>query len=277
MKKPNETKEIQNKLLEIIEFIDNICKKNNIEYFLAYGTCIGAIRHKGFIPWDDDLDIVMTYRNYMKFREIMNKQTSKYIFQTPIDDNEYNMPFGKVRDCTTTYIQKGNEYSNMNQGLYVDIFPLVGYPTRKISRIMFKINRSLAMYPFVNMINNPLLKQVANIIYRILGKRRMFKIFNKKITKYSCEEAKELISVYAETIEKEINEKEIYGTPKMVKFESLNLPIPEKYDIYLTKIYGNYMEIPSKEEIEKCEHEIVFMDLNKSYKEYLNERPWVKK
>ena len=251
------------------KFVDKICKDNNIQYYLMYGTCLGAVRHKGFIPWDDDFDVGMTYENYLKFIKVMENQNSKYVIQTIDNDKEYNRLYAKVRDTATTYIEKGNESRNMIQGLYIDIFPIVGFPNNKFLQKKFKFERAMAMYPYTNMIKNKVMNIVAKVIYFGRDFKKVSKKYQKRIVKYDVNSCDLVISICSNYYEKEIMNKEIYGNPSIVKFEDTNFPIPEKNDLYLTKIYGNYMEIPSKEQIEKMQHPVYKIDLENSYKKYI--------
>lgn len=269
MKDKKQLKEIQGKLLEMAIFIDEICKKNNIEYYLAYDTCLGAIRHNGFIPWDDDYDIVMTYDNYQKFIKVMELQKSKYVIQTIYNDPEYNRQFAKVRNLETTYIECGNENRNMIQGLYIDVFPLVGYPNGKIKQLIFKINRALAMYPYSNMINNKFMNILVKIIYLRTNSKKISHFYEKKIVKYDTQKTDLWMSVFGDDYEKNILNKEIYGKPILADFNGHKFPVPQKSHEYLTITYGDYMKIPSKEKIESMQHHVYKMDLNKSYKDYI--------
>ena len=269
MKDNKELREIQDKLLEIAIFIDNICKENNIEYYLMYGTCLGAVRHKGFIPWDDDFDIGMTYDNYLKFINVMENQNSKYVIQTIDNDEEYNRLFAKVRDTETTYIEIGNENRNMIQGLYVDVFPIVGFPNNKFLQKKFKLDRAMAMYPYTNMIKNKFVNFIAKVIYFGKNPKKVSKFFEKQVVKYSAEKCQFILSVFDNQYEENIMDKKTYGKPKQVKFEKFLFPIPENSEAYLTKIYGDYMKIPSKKEIANMQHPVYKIDLETSYKKYM--------
>ncbi len=269
MKSESDLKKIQNKLLEIAKFIDIICKDNNIDYYLIYGSCLGGVRHKGFIPWDDDFDIGMTYHNYLKFIEVMEKQNSKYVIQTIDNDKEYNRLFAKVRDTETTYIEKGNENKNMIQGLYIDVFPIVGYPNNKLLQYKFKFDRAIAMYPYTNMINNKIINFIAKLIYFGKDYKEVSKKFQKKVTKYNLNKSLKWISVFGNSFNININDKKIYGKSKIVNFEDYKFPIPEKSDLYLTNTYGDYMKIPSKEQIENMQHSVYKVDLENSFKRYI--------
>ena len=110
--------------VEILDEIDRVCKKNNIEYFLIGGTLLGAIRHKGFIPWDDDLDVGMTRENYEKFINIApNELDSKYYLDNFKTNTNCHLPFSKIRKNNTTMDEEATKNFNNHKGIFVDIFP----------------------------------------------------------------------------------------------------------------------------------------------------------
>lgn len=127
MREVIEIKEIQSILLPILEYIDKVCKDNNLRYSLAFGTLIGAIRHKGFIPWDDDIDIVMPRTDFDKLIEILEKeQNKKYKILSPYDTNSFFAgQMLKVYDAETKLCEFPNKY-NLEYGAYIDVFPIDG-------------------------------------------------------------------------------------------------------------------------------------------------------
>jgi len=118
--------ELHQKLLEILEYIDKICKENNIKYSLCAGTVLGSIRHKGFIPWDDDLDVMMIRSEYNRFLECARKENNeKFFLQEERKDCPYY--FSKIRMNGTTLIEKTDvkkKWRKMHQGIFVDVFPV---------------------------------------------------------------------------------------------------------------------------------------------------------
>ena len=268
----NDIRNLQLKMLEMIKYIDELCRKNNIEYYIIFGSALGAIRHKGFIPWDDDFDIGMTYENYLKFIKVCDKQLdkAKYFLQNKDSEKEYYLSFMKLRDITTTLIEEGNKNRNITYGVYIDIFPFVGIPKNKIKRKFIEINRAFVMSADINVINNKFLSIMFQILKKILGRDKILDICTKNCIKYTCTECDDWCCIFdGDGMKINMTTKQIMGKPKYVNFEDTKLPVPEHTDEYLRHIYGNFMRIPSKEEIDKKQHTRFVLDLNHSYKEYL--------
>ena len=123
--KTDEVKKIQKCEVEILKEFDRITRKNNLRYMLVGGTLIGSIRHKGFIPWDDDIDIGMPRKDYEKFKKILNKQLDKkkYYFQDMFNTENYGMIFGKLMMKDTLLVEETNCVDREKQGIWIDIFP----------------------------------------------------------------------------------------------------------------------------------------------------------
>ena len=263
---------LQYKILEMVKYIDELCTKHNIEYYLIYGSALGAVRHHGFIPWDDDFDIGMTYENYLKFIEVckLELDTKKYFLQTPENEKNYYLSFIKLRDITTTLIEEGNKNIDITYGVYVDIFPLVGVPKNRLKRIILEINRAFALSVNVNVINNKFLYNIFKIISKLVGKKRLLRICKKNCVKYSCNDYDDWCSIFdGDGMKINMTTKDIMGTPIRVAFEDTKLLIPCQYDKYLKYIYKDYIKIPSKKKIKEKEHTPYVIDLNHSYQEYL--------
>jgi len=265
-------KDLQLKMLEIIKYMDKLCKKHDIEYYLIYGSALGAVRHKGFIPWDDDMDVGMTYENYKKFIDVCEKEldTSKYFLQRPDNEKNYYLSFMKLRDITTTLIEEGNKGLDITYGVYIDIFPLVGVPKNKFKKSILSINRAFVLSANLNVINNKILFVIFSIIKKLVGRKRILNICFKNCVKYSCNDYEDWCCIFdGDGMEINMTTKDIMGKPTIVDFEDTMLPIPEKYDEYLKYRYKDYMKIPSKKEIREKEHTPYIIDLNTPYKEYL--------
>lgn len=267
----NYKRSLQLKILEMVKDIDKVCKENNITYYLAYGSCLGAVRHNGFIPWDDDFDIILKYEDYNKFIKACQNDldNNKYFVQTLETDPNYYLSFAKIRNIQTTLIEENNKLENMVNGVYIDVLPLVGYPKGKFKQAILKMNRAFVLSANRNIINNRFLYSIFKIILKLFGKNRIINYCTKQCIKYKCEDCDEIISVFdGDSVQIGLTSNAILGQPKYVKFEDIELPIPENYDPYLKNLYGDYMQIPSKEQIEFKTHTPYILDLDHSYQEY---------
>ena len=267
----NYKRNLQLKILEMVKDIDIICRENQIQYYLAYGSCLGTVRHQGFIPWDDDFDIMLKYEDYKKFIAVCKEKLDqkKYFVQTLETDPNYYLSFAKIRNIQTTLIEENNKFEKMVNGVYIDVFPLVAYPKGKLKQTIFKINRAFALSANRNVINNKFLYNIFKVILKIFGKQNILKYCTKQCVKYDCNKCEQLISVFdGDGIKVNLTTNEILGTPIDKDFEDIKLPIPQNYDKYLKNIYGDYMQLPSKEQIDFKTHTPYILDLEHSYEEY---------
>lgn len=268
-------RKLQLRILDIVKDVDKICRENDIDYYILYGSALGAIRHQGFIPWDDDFDIGMTFDNYVKFLEICEKKLdkNKYYVQTPEKEKNYYLSFSKIRDIRTTIIEEGNENIDIVRSVYIDVFPLVGIPNNKIKERILKINRAFMLSANMNVINNKFLRCIFDIILKIFGRRKILKYTTKRCFKYNTNDCEYWCSIADGDgyIQNKIK-REIYGKPKYVKFEDIMLPVPENTDKYLKNIYGDYMKIPSEEQIKFREHTPYYLNFALPYDEYKKAR-----
>ena len=239
--------------LEILEEIDKICKKHKIKYFLFAGSLLGAIRHKGFIPWDDDLDIGMFREDYEKFIDIAIEEIDdKYFVHCDKTDEHYWLPFLKIRKNKTTFDEKiTNGKKVLHNGIFVDVFPLDPsgntYIINKLKasvirtcsdsilvksgRISYKESR----HPIINRMIMPIsLKTIRKIQYRFI---RMSKRRDNYV---------DWLGVYK--IKKEIFPYDYVKQLITVKFEGKDVKIFKEYDKVLTLLYGDYMTLPPKDE-----------------------------
>ena len=122
-------RKLQLKELESLEYFDSFCKENELRYYLLGGCVIGALRHGGFIPWDDDIDIIMPRRDYDRFCKLAPKRLSdEYFLQTYFTDKNYPNPFAKIRLRGTEFVESITERSKMKGGIYIDVFPFDNFP-----------------------------------------------------------------------------------------------------------------------------------------------------
>lgn len=144
MNNKNNVHAVQRKILDVMKYIDEICRDNNITYYIMGGTALGAVRHGGFIPWDDDLDIFMTPDQYYKFKDVFNKiKQDKFILQEWKTSEKY-LEYAKVRMNGTTFIEEAfKERKDLHQGIYVDIMMLHKVPKSIFLQKKYILNQNL--------------------------------------------------------------------------------------------------------------------------------------
>jgi len=269
----SEIKRLQEVQLEMLKEVDRVCKENNIEYYLTWGSALGAVRHGGFIPWDDDIDISMTWDNYKKFEKIApQKLDSKYFYQSRETDKYCFTTWNKVRVNNTTSMEKHLKHIKCHYGICMDVFPIVGVPSSKvkqmIQRLSILVYRVLRYERYLTN-RNPEGNTIFKVIYGVFP--RSFKEFLSKktlveITKYDTENCSEWIEFLSGKYNSMKISKDIFGKGYEIMFEDLKCKIPEKYDEYLTKHYGEYMVLPDEED--RVGHGDAIIDFEKSYEYY---------
>ena len=249
--KLDDIKKIQ---IDILDFVADFCDKNNIKYWLACGTLLGAIRHKGYIPWDDDIDIGMLRPDYDKFIKIFKDKNNKYELHNYMNDKNWHLAFSKVYD-TDTVLYEPDEKTGQKECVNIDVFVYDNAPDdlkkreklfkkkdfyRKLNS--FRVNKGFEnpKYKKYNFIRYPI-----HYILKIFPKDFFLKRFLKVLTTYNNEEtecvgnfsSKTFMSCSKKAFEKLID----------VEFEGKKYKAPAGYDEYLKAFYGNYMELPPKE------------------------------
>lgn len=233
----------------MLRYIDDICKSHNISYWLSSGTLLGAVRHGGFIPWDDDLDIEMLRPDYERLIEILKKQqSSKYIIQTYDTDTKYVIPFAKLRDLHSCVVEEHVPKYRYN-GCWVDIFPLEKNTLLCLKFTVCLYYLFLAPYGIIK--NRPIILSrvykfiIYNFIFRSIY--QINRILPLKKYYHACG-----VEFY-----KDRNLKDIFPLQR-IEFEGQMFPAPRNYKNYLNKIYGNYLKMPSIDKIETHNLKIVF-------------------
>lgn len=254
-----ELKKIQALELQILKEVVLVCDNNDIEYFLIGGTALGAIRHNGFIPWDDDIDIGMTRENYEKFIKIApGVLSSQYEVQTP--NNKYSpYLYTKVRLNDTVFMEYANHNNNrMNHGVYIDIFPFDAVPDddKKYLKQFKKTMNLIDLWSLreSGSISTPptnfkqrlkaFMRFFPHILCKIIPRAVIVKKVNRTITKYNGTEQKALSCLFFPIMKTEYIKLENLYPLKRHIFEDLQANIPNEIDAYLTTHYGDYMQLP---------------------------------
>lgn len=255
-------------------YVDKLCRNNNIDYYIMGGTAIGAVRHRGFIPWDDDLDIFMTPDNYEKFKSVFltNKDPMFEIQEWRLGNSL--LEYAKVRMNGTTFIESNFKNNpNMHHGVYIDIMILHKCPKSLIKKILlFLLSRYVTVQALAERNWSPKSKfqAVALKLIRLLPKHFMSGYCYKQIYKYDKQTPEDYQYCYFITkasFNQAIFPKEIFMEPVDIEFETAKLLAPTDIHGYLKIRFVNYMTLPPEEKRQAAKHaEIV--DLEKDYKEY---------
>lgn len=245
----------QMRMLEMLQYVDSVCTKHNIRYWLCGGTLLGAVRHGGFIPWDDDLDIAMLKEDYKKFVKVMeNEKSDNYVLQTHNSDPNYYFPFAKLRDVHT-YLKENitNDVHYKYHGIFIDIFVLEPSSSRLLTMISGIIQRLIYR---ANRIKPEICRKILTKCLYCVAYKIVFPCFS---TIGRIGVRNRLRPVHGSCFCMPIYSTDIFPLDKL-EFEELPVPVPHNCDNYLRKIYGDYMILPDFNKIKKHLTTIEFYD-----------------
>lgn len=242
---------IQSHLLKGLQYIHDLCEQNDLNYYLIGGSALGAERHTGFIPWDDDVDIGVPRDDYNKFLKLLiSSKNKKYFLQNNETDPEYYLCYSKLRINDTTYREKYYQDAEIHHGLSIDIFPLdkVGKKTfiSKLKFTMIKVIQTLILFKYKNYNKRTLVIAMFFFPLLLLSKKKLLNSAIKMLKpNESIENPLYLVNFFGRYhFDKEKIDMEIFGKPKLKKFEDTLLYVPQNNDKYLKNLYGNYMKLP---------------------------------
>ncbi len=253
---PEENRQLQLNELEMIVEVDRICRKNHIKYSLDGGTLLGAIRHKGFIPWDDDADVIFTRHEYAKFYRACKKDLKKdeFFLQEYRTDPHYRWGYAKLRHKGTEYVRSGQEHMKYRTGVCIDLFVVDNVPDGIVPRkIYYWINYCIRkiLYSEIGMVNaqTPALRRWYGILNKIPRNCafRLRNVLAAACNRHPTELVSHLLYQYPARCK--------YGMPAVcfdeyidVEFEGMKFLGLKEYDLYLTTHYGEYMTLPPEED-----------------------------
>lgn len=265
---------IQNILLGFLLEIDRICKKHNIKYFLAGGTLLGAVRHKGFIPWDDDADVMMLREDYDKFLKVLPYELP-HNFAIQNDEKTSHFPFTKIRINDTVFSTEfSSHFDDIHNGIFFDVLAQDQTSNYKLIRKLHMHATASARWLVLDKwrgtkvnANSKISSFVANLLKTIFPLSFLEKLQNALISQFKNKKnAKYLFDSMGRNITRGEFPKQWLEEAVYVDFENVKLPIPKEYDKYLSYLYGDYMEmIPVS--LRHVSHDIIRMDLGE-YSEY---------
>ena len=267
--------ELQERELELLKIFVDYCYAHDLRYYLVCGSALGAVKYGGFIPWDDDIDVGMPRQDYERFIADAQAELPRNVFvQNYRTDKSFPHVFTKLRNTDTTMIEENVAHLDINHGIYIDVFPLDGYPTKKSEIKSLRRKKKILNWMHYCALNNKKSKKVKlrDGFFRALGYH--------KITYKTLARLDALISRYGTDCsdiwcnhgnwqgEREYAPKSQYGKGIEASFEGIKVIIPEEYDAYLTQKYGDWRSDPPKDK-QKTHHLVKVIDAGVSYKNYI--------
>ena len=236
-----------------------ICEELDLTYFAVQGTLLGAVRHRGMIPWDDDIDVGMLRRDYEIFlKKAPALLPEGYFLQSFHTDPEFYHCFAKLRDSRTTFIENtARRFTKMNQGIFIDIFPFDYYPEHPLDAMRFDLKKTVLRYRLRSLFYIPqdnirslpnMLRKFAMFTARILcpSERRALEESDRLFK--SIRPGSRLINNGSPWGKREVVERVWMEQTGEHPFEDLQIRIPKGYDPYLKHVYGDYQQLPPEEE-----------------------------
>ncbi|MCD8028217.1 MAG: LicD family protein [Erysipelotrichaceae bacterium] len=274
----SEIKELWAVELDLLNELLKVCIKHDIKIMASAGTVLGAIRHKGFIPWDDDIDMFLSRKDYDKLCSLSNEFKYPYFFQTEYTDPGSMRGHAQLRNSkTTAMLQNEGKYAHFNQGIFIDIFPYDSVISdelkykKQCKRINFYLKNARRLYRLTDgykyqkySIKRRFIRPFGILFNMFISYDNIYKKFEKECQKYNNNEPKVGFLSIFNNDERFIWQKEDLDEIIWVDFEMIKIPIPKKYDLYLKKMYGDY----SQYVIGTSRHGKLTFDTNVNYKEY---------
>ena len=246
--------ELHKLLLNMLIYFDEVCNENGITYFLSGGTALGAIRERGFIPWDDDIDIMMPRNDYEKLVTVLSQRiNTRYSFYS-LKDPKWDRPYACIIDNYTTGTHTYMSYSQI--GVTMDILPIDGVQDSIEDTIKYykKLRRKYTLYyaaikkSYMSHEKHIAVKKVVEFVSKIIGAHAICKNIDQNAKKISFETSTYVgCTVLCHYMEKERFDRQWFTGQEYVDFESGQFPVMNGYDLYLHQLYGNYMKRPEKQ------------------------------
>lgn len=236
--------------LDILQNVHDFCEKNNIFYSITYGTLIGAIRHKGYIPWDDDIDICMPRPDYNLFLNTFNDFNQRYQVVSYELDTTYPLPYAKVMDKNTILIENTN--LKYEFGINIDVFPIDGIKLKtNVLKRQIIYNKILSLKAIKLSIDRSFLKNfvllIGKILFCLISTKRIIKkmVRNSQLYPYDTSEFVSGIAIGSK-FNHPVN-KSLFNSKFLIEFEGKKVCVINGYDEYLKSIFGDYMKLPPKD------------------------------
>ena len=264
--------------LGLLEQFQGICQKYGLQYFAIGGTLLGAVRHKGFIPWDDDIDVGMPREDYDRFLQLCEDElTYPYRLVTPMNDSCYRA-HAQIRNCETTGYPAIDEQQDCNKGIFIDIFPLDGVADSRSAFAfqMFRmkvLNRILVNYFYFDTVHRepPVIKKlfhkaVCRMMKRV-GPESVYARYDRITARYSGKNTKKIGEISILFDDKRYHwPRKVFEASEEMTFEYLTIAVPKGWDEFLSNTFGEYQRIPENKK-ERALHTDMVFDPEKPYTE----------
>ncbi len=267
-------RDVQGKILDIMKYIDKVCRDNGIVYYIMGGTALGAVRHGGFIPWDDDLDIFMTPAEYAKFKEVLHSSPNqKFMLQEWRTVPDY-LEYAKIRMNGTTFIEEAfMDRRDLQQGIYVDIMMLHKVPDNGfVQKMVYLESKFVTLYGLSQRKWKAKTKgqQIVLDFMKVLPRQWLARRCYKRIYKYESLTAdfKYCYWITPAKYKQGLFDRAFFENPVDIPFEDTLLLGSSHIKEYLAFRYGDYMKLPSEAAQKAAVHALIF-DTEKDYSEYI--------
>lgn len=265
---------LQLKELESLVYFDDFCRRNNLRYYLLGGCVIGAIRHGGFIPWDDDVDLIMPRNDYRRMLELWREQEKGDRFLMLTTDGEKVFTgncFATLVDTSATMVKENQKNLDVPRGIVTDIFPMDGCPEGKLARYlqyMHAMLYSLYITEVVPTKHGALVRFFGKMMLALVpSRKRRTKIWKKhehKMSRYAFEDHAWCTELCAGPhYMRNKYPRDAFMTAEYHDFEGLSVPLPAGYDVYLKTAFGDYMALPPEDQ-QVPHHDLCALDLEKA-------------
>lgn len=266
---------LQKKELNIFLEFERICKKLSLKYYLVCGSALGAEKYEGFIPWDDDMDVAMPRDDYDNFVKEAQKYLPENIFvQNSFTEPNFPAMYTKLRDSHSTFVEKSVAHIKMNHGVFIDVFPLDGYPKYKLSQFIFEIKKRYYNTIFLSVADVKRTTKTT-LVHKVLSffklNKNMAKVsekYNNLVSKYSLDSSDFWCNHGNSAGKLDYSPKAQFGKGRKSVFEGIEVIVPEKSDEYLTQKYGNWRADLPKEE-RQGHHVYAICDVDTPFSEYI--------
>lgn len=282
-----EKKKIWSVELDLVNKLLEVCKKYDIKIFGFAGTLLGAVRHQGFIPWDDDMDVCILPEDFKKLESIADKEFEHpYFFQTALTDRKYFFGYARLRNSDTTGIISWNFSSEYNNGIFIDIFILNGITQNK-NQLKKQLRKRDIIHKCLNTyylghekkgIKKYILVFLSFLLKAFISYEVLVQLYRKELSKYDSSSPQVgLLTHNWDFIHKYWCEKGDLQEQIMVSYENIQIPISKNYDVILTHMYGDYMTFPPIESRGNWHEDWLIYNPDISYLDYFKNNKTYKK